>query len=129
MTSRSILLTFEQYQRARLAFAQQVAELACRPQHSEILDKAGVLSTYSNLIFYYVIIKRYFISLIDLLRPLLTDPCQQIQQCAAIALGRLVHNNSALADVILGQNFLPILLGTIHTGNVIPIFNLSNMRK
>lgn len=49
---------------------------------------------------------------------MLTDPCQQIQQCSAITLGRLVHNDSNLAEILLNQQVLPILLSTIENGNV-----------
>lgn len=43
MVSRGILQIFDQYQKARLVFAQSVAELAGRPQNVEILRKAGIL--------------------------------------------------------------------------------------
>lgn len=43
MVSRGILQIFDQYQKARLVFAQSVAELALRPQNIETLRKAGIL--------------------------------------------------------------------------------------
>lgn len=43
MTTRSILQIFDQYQKARVAFVQTVADLAIRPQNVEILLDARVL--------------------------------------------------------------------------------------
>lgn len=57
-------------------------------------------------------------NVLDLLRPLLSDPCIQIQQCAAIAVGRLVHHDAAIAETIINLGFVPILLNSIGTGNV-----------
>ncbi|KAG5900042.1 hypothetical protein JTB14_009120 [Gonioctena quinquepunctata] len=96
MTGRGILQVFDQYQRARLAFVQCVSELALRQQNNEQLFRAGILG---------------------LLKPLLTDPCVQIQQCATITLGRLVHNEAGMVDEVVTQNLLPILLGGIYNGN------------
>lgn len=96
MSTRNLLIAFDQYQRARLQFVQSVSDLALRPQNLELLIKGGV---------------------IDLLRPLLSDPCIQIQQCAAIAVGRLVHHDAAIAETIINLGFVPILLNSIGTGN------------
>nr|CAH7723586.1 unnamed protein product [Callosobruchus chinensis] len=94
--SRTVLQTFDTYQKARLQFVQCVADLAVREQNCELLFNAGIL---------------------ELLRPLLTDPCVQIQQCAAVALGKLVHNDAAIADQLLEQNFVPIFLNNLTIGN------------
>ncbi|XP_023030020.2 uncharacterized protein [Leptinotarsa decemlineata] len=96
MRNRNIVQVFDQYQRARLAFVQSLSELALGQQNNEQLIRAGIL---------------------DLLKPLLTDPCTQIQQCAAISLGRLVHHEADMAYRINERNFLPILINTIYTGN------------
>lgn len=55
----------------------------------------------------------------DLLKPLLNDVSIQIQQCAAIALGRLVHHNEKLGEQVLGNGFLPILLKNFDKQSVI----------
>ncbi|KAJ8917374.1 hypothetical protein NQ315_002398 [Exocentrus adspersus] len=96
MTSRSILQIFDQYQRARLTFVQAIGDLALKSQNTEVLEKAGVL---------------------ELLRPLLCDICPQVVQCAAIALGRLVHHEASMAVLVITKNILPILLDTLHGGN------------
>ncbi|XP_022904975.1 sperm-associated antigen 6-like [Onthophagus taurus] len=96
MTSRSILQVFDQYQKARIAFVQTVADLAIRPQNVEILNQARV---------------------IDLLRPLISDICMQIQQCAIIALGRLVNHDPKIAQQILNQDFLPVLIHDLDKQN------------
>lgn len=61
MVSRGILQIFDDYQRSRLIFAQAVAELALRPQNSEILCKAGVVGKH----------KKHFLIFIELVRLLL----------------------------------------------------------
>lgn len=56
--------------------------------------------------------------LLDLLKPLLTDVCVQVQQCAAIGLGRILHQKEEMALKALNLNFLPILLTNIQNKNV-----------
>ncbi|XP_056639929.1 sperm-associated antigen 6-like [Diorhabda carinulata] len=96
MSNRNLVLIFEQYQRARLGFVQAVSDLAVRQQNIELLAKGGAL---------------------ELLKPLLSDPCIQIQQCASIALGRLVHHDVAIAEQVIDQGFIPIILTSIFNGN------------
>ncbi|KAH1011210.1 hypothetical protein HUJ04_000627, partial [Dendroctonus ponderosae] len=96
MTSRSILQVFENYQKSRLAFAQTISDLATRPQNVDLMKGAHVL---------------------DLLKPLIMDVCPQIKQCASIALGRLVHNDPAIAEELLDVGILSILLHNAGTGN------------
>lgn len=43
MTARTILQLFDNYQRERLTFVQNVAELALRSQNVELLEQAGAL--------------------------------------------------------------------------------------
>ncbi|GJQ81956.1 hypothetical protein Trydic_g20421 [Trypoxylus dichotomus] len=96
MTTRSILQVFDRYQKERVAFVQNIAELAIRPQNVDLLHQAHVL---------------------ELLRPLLTDICIQIQQCAIIALGRLVNHDVRLAQQILSQDFISLLIHNIDKKN------------
>ncbi|KAK4877934.1 hypothetical protein RN001_010440 [Aquatica leii] len=93
MTARSILQVFDNYQKARISFVQTVADLAMRQQNVEYLNQAGAL---------------------DLLLPLITDRCTQIQQCAAIAIGRLVNFDAKLAQQVISRNCLPLLLRDIE---------------
>ena len=65
---------------------QTVAELATRPQNIEALQSAGVMS---------------------LLRPLLLDNVQSIQQSAALALGRLASYSEDLAEAVVSNEILP----------------------
>jgi hypothetical protein len=67
--TRSILTMFDKYQKDRLHFAQQVAEIAGRESNIQTLVDTGVLA---------------------LLRPLLSDPVPSVQQAAAVALGRYI---------------------------------------
>ena len=66
---RQLMQGLEDYQRARVKFVQMIAELATRPQQIVALQNAGAMS---------------------LLRPLLLDNVESIQQSAALALGRFV---------------------------------------
>ncbi|KAL1502423.1 hypothetical protein ABEB36_007564 [Hypothenemus hampei] len=96
MSSRTILQVFENYQKSRLAFVQTVSDLASRPQNIPYMKSAHAL---------------------DLLKPLLVDVCPQIKQCAAIALGRLVHNDAEIAEELLDVGLLNMLLHNAGTGN------------
>ncbi|XP_030759605.1 sperm-associated antigen 6-like [Sitophilus oryzae] len=96
MTSRSILQVFEDFQKARLTFSQTIADLALRPQNVQIMKNANVL---------------------DLLKPLINDIIPSVRQCASIALGRLVHNDSEIATELIETGLLPILLQNASSGN------------
>ncbi|XP_018575785.1 sperm-associated antigen 6-like [Anoplophora glabripennis] len=95
MTSRNIIQVFDQYQRARLAFVQSLADLALKPQNTILLEKTGVL---------------------ELVRPLLCDPSPQVVQCAALALGRLVHHEATIAVQVINKNIIPVLLTSLYEG-------------
>ena len=88
---------FEQYQKARTLFVQTVSELATRPQNIETLQNAGVM---------------------QLLRPLLLDIVPNIQQTAAIALGRLANYNDDLAEAVVKGDILPQLVYSLAEQNV-----------
>ncbi|KAF5272806.1 hypothetical protein FQA39_LY07833 [Lamprigera yunnana] len=96
MTARSIFQVFDVYQKARINFVQTVSDLASRTQNIEYLNQAEAL---------------------DLLQPLLSDRCSQIQQCAAVAIGRLVNYDVKAAQQFLNQNCLPLLLRDIEKQN------------
>jgi hypothetical protein len=44
MGSRQVLQTVEEYQKARIEFAQKIADLSTRPQNIESLQNADVMS-------------------------------------------------------------------------------------
>jgi hypothetical protein len=88
---------FEQYQKARLAFVQSVADLATRPQNIETLQNAGVMA---------------------LLRPLLLDVVPSVQQTAALALGRLANYSDHLAEAVVRGDILPQLVYSLAEQNV-----------
>jgi len=46
----SILQHFEEYQKARVKFAQAVAEAATRPQNIEVMNNAGVMQLLRPLL-------------------------------------------------------------------------------
>ncbi|KAI5056375.1 hypothetical protein GOP47_0028193 [Adiantum capillus-veneris] len=95
-TTRSILHVLETYQKSRIAFVQTVAELATKPQNVEVLHNAGVM---------------------QLLKPLLLDCVPQVQQTAAIGLGRLANYSEELADAIVSQKILPQLVLSLTEQN------------
>ncbi|XP_063680584.1 sperm-associated antigen 6-like [Bolinopsis microptera] len=96
MTTRQILNVFEQYQKARTAFVQAVADLSTRPQNIETLQNAGVMS---------------------LLRPLLLDIVPSVQQTAALALGRLANYSDDLAEAVVKGDILPQLVYSLAEQN------------
>ncbi|KAJ3611386.1 hypothetical protein NHX12_021402 [Muraenolepis orangiensis] len=96
MTQRQILKEFEQYQKYRLQFVQNVADLAARPQNTETLQQAGVIS---------------------LLRPLLSDPVPTVQQTAALAIGRLANHSEGLAEAVVRGDILPQLVYSVALQN------------
>ncbi|KAG1953973.1 sperm-associated antigen [Pimephales promelas] len=96
MSQRQVLQVFEQYQKARTQFVQTVADLASRPQNTETLQNAGVMS---------------------LLRPLLLDAVPTIQQTAALALGRLANYNDDLAEAVVKGDILPQLVYSLAEQN------------
>lgn len=94
--SRQISQIFEDYQRARVKFAQTVAELAKNPLSVEALQAAGVMA---------------------LLRPLLLDNVPSIQQSAALALGRLASYTEELAEAVVAAEILPQLVYSLAEQN------------
>lgn len=76
---------------------QTVAELASRSQNIEALQNAGVM---------------------PLLRPLLLDIVPNIQQTAAVALGRLANYNDDLAEAVVKGDILPQLVYSLAEQNV-----------
>jgi hypothetical protein len=60
----SVLLHFEEYQKARVKFVQAIAEAATRPQNIEVMNNAGVMQLLRPLLLdnvshrdYYLILK------------------------------------------------------------------------
>jgi len=94
--SRAVIQPFEEYQKARTAFVQTIAELATRPQNIEALHSAGVMS---------------------LLRPLLSDSVPSIQQSSALAIGRLANHNEELAESVKENDILSQLILSLSNQN------------
>ena len=92
----SVLDAFERYQKARVLFAQNVADLSVRPATIETMQDAGVM---------------------QLLRPLLLDNVPSIQQSAALALGRLANHSDDLAEAVVGNEILPQLVYSLAEQN------------
>lgn len=82
-------IVLQGYQNARAQFAQQVADLALRPETLEQLIQGNV---------------------IVLLRNLLTDISPSIQQNAAIAVGRLASHCPKISEMLIKHDIVRILL-------------------
>lgn len=95
--SRTVLQTFEIYQKARVQFVQTVAELAERKANIEALLSCKVM---------------------DLLRPLLLDNVIGIRQSAALALGKLAGYSDEIAESIVQNGILPHLVSSLSEQNV-----------
>ena len=94
--SKSILKPFEEYQKARFTFVQKIADLATRPQNIIALHSAGVMS---------------------LLRPLLLDSVQVIQQSAALAIGRLANYSEEIAESVIQNDIITQLIYSLSNQN------------
>ncbi|PFX24231.1 sperm-associated antigen 6-like [Stylophora pistillata] len=96
MSSRQVKQVFEKYQKDRTAFVQKVADLANQPENIETLQNVGAMA---------------------LLRPLLLDVAPNIQQTAALALGRLANYNEDLAEAVVKGDILPQLVYSLGEQN------------
>ncbi|XP_034831081.1 sperm-associated antigen 6-like [Maniola hyperantus] len=94
---RNIQLVFETYEKARLVFVQTMAELATRASNVKCLESAGVL---------------------DFLRPLLSDPCSTVRQCAVMAAARLAEHEEGVARQLLNSGMLTATLENLNKFNV-----------
>ncbi|KAL4703294.1 hypothetical protein ACJJTC_015426 [Scirpophaga incertulas] len=94
---RNIQLVFETYQKARLVFVQTMAELATRPTNVKCLESSGV---------------------IELLRPLLSDACSTVRQCAVVAAARLAEHDGGVARQLLDGGMVTITLKNLSKYNV-----------
>jgi len=96
MSSRLVKQVFEKYQKDRSAFVQKVADLASHSENIETLQNVGAMA---------------------LLRPLLLDVAPDIQQTAALALGRLANYNEDLAEAVVKGDILPQLVYSLAEQN------------
>ncbi|XP_023226123.1 sperm-associated antigen 6-like [Centruroides sculpturatus] len=87
---------FETYQKARLQFAQSVADLASKPTANEALKTGGAVPLLCSLIF---------------------DVVPAVQRTALLALGRLSSNNIKIAEEIVKRNLLPLLIDRLRKEN------------
>ncbi|KAL0213023.1 hypothetical protein RCL1_006649 [Eukaryota sp. TZLM3-RCL] len=94
--SKSILLAFEEYQKARSSFVQTIAELSTRPQNIDPLMSANVLV---------------------LLRSLISDAVPSIAQSAMLALGRLANFSDEVAEAIVTENILTSIIACLSSHN------------
>jgi HEAT repeat protein len=94
--SKAILKPFEDYQKARFTFVQSIADLAQRPQNILALHSAGV---------------------IQLLKPLLLDSVQVIQQSAALAIGRLANFSVEIAESVVQNDIITQLIYSLSNQN------------
>lgn len=88
---------FEEFEKAKVKFAQQVADFASKPQNIDNLNSLGVLKQ---------------------LRPLLLDPTVSIQNSAALALGRIANHSEKLAEAVVENHVLPQLVNSLAQQNV-----------
>ena len=96
--SRQNPTCFEEYQKARITFVQNVATLAERPQNLEKLKEAGVML---------------------LLKPLITDPVASVCLSASLALGRLANASEEMAEAVVQNDILPQLVTSLKEQNVL----------
>lgn len=114
MTTKSIIQLFDQYQKARLNFIKQISEIALRYNNIPILDENNILGKRTFTTFFSLINCIF----LELLTPLLSDVCKQIQNCATIALGRIIQNDHVMAKKFTQTNLISILLTSLPKENV-----------
>jgi hypothetical protein len=98
--SKTVTSLLENYQKARLSFAQGVADCAAREAQLEHLAQPLVRS-----------------AIVPLLRPLLLDQVVSIQQAAALALGRLANHSPTLAAHVVAGDILPHIVYSLDSQN------------
>ena len=69
---RTLQASFEEFEKAKIKFAQQLADFASKPQNIDNLHSLGAMKQ---------------------LRALLIDPTVSIQNSAALALGRIANHS------------------------------------
>ena len=55
---------------------------------------------------------------IELLRPLVSDTCSTVRQCAVVAVARLAEHDEGVAQKVLDGGMLTITLENLHKYNV-----------
>ncbi|XP_014241581.1 sperm-associated antigen 6-like [Cimex lectularius] len=93
MGSRAVIQAFDQYEKARIHFAQTMADMALRSINVDCMLKCNVL---------------------ELLQALLSDPSLRVQQNAALAIGRLSNNSPEAAKAAVNVDVLPTMLKGIE---------------
>jgi len=86
---KTVVSAFQKYQSSRYAFAQEIADLAGRPECVEQLMQENVIYT---------------------LKGLLTDVSVSIQQNAAIAVGKLASHSVEIAELLDKEDVLRTLI-------------------
>lgn len=99
---------FDEFEKAKIKFAQQVADFASKPPNIENLHSLGVLKQ---------------------LRPLLLDPTISIQNSAALALGRIASHSEKLAEAVVENHVLPQLVNSLAQQNVPESIYRSSTKK
>lgn len=69
---KTLQTAFEDFEKCKIKFAQQVADFSAKPSNIDNLNQLGVLKQ---------------------LRPLLLDPTVSIQNSAVLALGRIANHS------------------------------------
>ena len=77
---RTLQNAFDEFEKSKIKFAQQIADFASKPQNIDNLHSLNVLKQ---------------------LRPLLLDPTVSIQNSAALALGRIANHSEKLAEAVV----------------------------
>jgi hypothetical protein len=128
----SVLLHFEEYQKARVKFVQAIAEAATRPQNIEVMNNAGVMQLLRPLLLDNVreitavmnsaevllFATSKFSSIRQTIMMLMFSQVPSIQQTAALALGRLANYSEDLAEAVVGNEILPQLVYSLSDQNV-----------
>ena len=94
---RTLQASFEEFEKAKVKFAQQLADFAAKSQNIDNLYSLGALKQ---------------------LRALLIDPTVSVQNSAALALGRIANHSEKLAEAVVENQVLPQLVVSLGQQNV-----------
>ncbi len=95
--AKAVIQPFENFKKSRIRFVQKVAEYANRDKCIDQLEALGVLT---------------------LLKHLLKDRIENVRQSAATALKRMAAQKEEMADAIVNNGMIPIVISFMKGANV-----------
>lgn len=93
---KAIQIIQEQYEKAKVKYTQQIADLSSKPANIDPLYRSNILKQ---------------------LAPLLLDPTISVKNNAALTLGRMANHSAELAEAVVTNGVLPQLVISLTEQN------------